>query len=320
MKKPSKRTLRAAAVLVVAAAAVGGLFLLNFYYKIDRSFRCVEVPQNPAVWQMVRNLDSDGKKSTRYDLYLPQPADSVRNYSLILYIHGGSFTGGDKREGRHICPYYASKGLVAASVNYTLYRGPGTANLFSLYDEIISTTYAIKDECAKRGYNITEMAFTGFSAGGYTALLCAYKNPNAAAVPVKFVFEQSAPASFEPDLWGKKSDKRRAAFISLLTGKKYTADDVGTETFQEAVNAISPSAMVSAETVPTVLAYGPHDWRVPPAQKFPLLENLEKYKVPHDYIEFPHSGHRLFDDLDRSEVYFRTVDAYIERYFDNFKK
>lgn len=312
--------LRAAAVLLLVSAAVGGLLLLNFYYKIDRSFRCVQVPQDPAVWQMVRDLDSDGKKSTRFDLYLPQPPDPARGYSLILYIHGGSFTGGDKREGRHICPYYASKGLVAASVNYTLYTGPGSANLFSLYDEIVSTTYAIKEECAKRGYKITEMAFTGFSAGGYAALACAYKDPDAPAVPVKFVFEQSGPVTFEPDLWGKKSDKRRAAFISLLTGKKFTADDVRTENFRQTVNAISPAAMVGAKTVPTLLAYGPHDWRVPPAQKYPILTNLEKNCVPYDYIEFPHSGHRLFDDLDRSEIYFKTADAYIERYFESFQQ
>ncbi len=322
MRQRLRKIGRAVLVLAAAAAVITGVCVWVFCWKIDRSFRCVEVPKDPARWQVVRDIDSDGKKSTRFDLYLPQPPDPSRNYSLILYIHGGSFTHGDKREGRHICPYYASKGIVAASINYTLYSGRGSATLFSLYDEIIASTHAVKAYCAEHGYNITEMAFTGFSAGGYAALVGAYKNPGAAAVPVKFVFQQSGPASFEPELWGRKSKRRQAAFISLLTGKKFTADDVGTEAFREAVDAVSPAAMVTANTVPTVLAYGPKDFRVPPAQKFPLLEKLEEYNVPHDYIEFPHSGHRLFhaDDLDRMEVYFKTVDDYIARYFENAGK
>ena len=320
MKQRLKKIGRAVLVLAAVAAVITGVSVWIFCWKIDRSFRCVEVPKDPARWQVVRDIDSDGKKSTRFDLYLPQPADPSRNYSLILYVHGGSFTHGDKREGRHICPYYASKGIVAASVNYTLYSGRGSATLFSLYDEIVASTYAVKAYCAEHGYNITEMAFTGFSAGGYAALVGAYKNPGATAVPVKFVFQQSGPASFEPTLWGKKSKRRQAAFISLLTGRKFTADDVGSEAFQAAVDAVSPAAMVTAGTVPTVLAYGPKDFRVPPAQKVPLLEKLKECKVPHDYIEFPHSGHRLFDDLDRMEVYFKTVDDYIARYFENAGK
>ncbi len=320
MKRPAKKFLRVTLVLTVFAALFTLLLVLNFQWKVARSFDCVRVKEDPAVWKLVRDIDSGGPKPVKYDLYLPQPPDPARSYSLIVYIHGGGFVSGDKREGRYTCPYFASKGLIAASVNYTLYSGPDSATLFSLYDEIIAATHSIKSYCAGLGYNITEMAFSGFSAGGYTALVCAYKDPGAAAVPVRFVFEQSGPAMFDPELWGKKSARKRAAFLSLLTGRKFTAADVGTEAYREAIDAVSPASMVTSGTVPTILAYGPKDFRVPPEQKDPLLEKLREHRVPHDYIEFPRSGHRLFDDPGKMRLYFETVDSYIEKYFENSKK
>ena len=41
--------------------------------------------------------DSD---SNKYDLYLPTGVKE--NYSLILHIHGGGFSAGDKEEGEII--------------------------------------------------------------------------------------------------------------------------------------------------------------------------------------------------------------------------
>ena len=298
-------------------AAVSCLIAMNI--KVERPYKYLKVDKDESVWKVVYDLDSDGKDTTKFDLYLPANADRSKNYSLIFYIHGGGFTGGDKADGKYWCPYYASKGMVAVSANYTLSKGDGVANVNTMYDELINTMQAVKDYCAKEGYNITEMATTGGSAGGYLAMVCAYREPDKLPIPVKFVFEQTGPASFEPDGWGQTEDKGRAEFVSLMTGKSFTADDVGTEEYQKAINEISPAALVNENTVPTILAYGPRDVVVPPDIKYSLLDNLDKYGVTHDYIEFPHSGHGLLDDLDKSEEFYKLTDEYITRYFDNFK-
>lgn len=231
--------------------------------KVEKPYEYLKVKEDRNVWKVIYDLDSDGKDTTKYDLYLPANADADKDYSLIFYIHGGGFTGGNKADGKYWCPYYASKGIVAVSVNYTLSKGDGVANLNTMFEELRNTVQAVKDECAERGYNITEMATTGGSAGGCLAMLLAYREPEASPIPVKFVFEQTGPASFEPDGWGHTEDAGRAEFVSLMTGIKFTAADVGTEAYQKAIDEISPAALVNSSTVPTIIAYGPRDNVVP---------------------------------------------------------
>ena len=55
------------------------------------------------------------------DIYTPD-GDTEINRPLILFIHGGSFYGGDKSsvDCQDFCKEFAKKGYVTASVNYRL--------------------------------------------------------------------------------------------------------------------------------------------------------------------------------------------------------
>ena len=55
------------------------------------------------------------------DVYTPV-GDSETNRPLIIFMHGGSFYGGDKDEVdcQHFCESFAKKGYVTASLNYRL--------------------------------------------------------------------------------------------------------------------------------------------------------------------------------------------------------
>lgn len=302
-------------VVLFFAAAVVSFFVL-LAHKVEAPYRFLKV-DDTSRYTVIYNLDTDGKETTKYDLYLPAEENTNRNYSLIFYIHGGGFTGGDKADGKYWCPYYASKGMIAVSANYTLSKGDGIANLNTMFAELRNTIQVVIDGCAQRGYRITEMATTGGSAGGCLALLIAYKSPETLPVPIRFVFEQTGPASFEPDAWGQTDNAGRAAFVSMMTGKSFRADDVETEPYQQAIDEISPAALVKASTVPTILAYGPKDQVVPANIKYRLLKMLNEYGVVHHYIEFPHSGHGLLNDPAQSEEFYLLVNQYIEKYFEN---
>lgn len=302
-------------VIVFVIAAVIS-FVVMLVYKVEAPYHYLKV-DDKSTYTVIYDLNTDGKDTTKYDLYLPADVDTGKDYSLIFYIHGGGFTGGDKADGKYWCPYYASNGMVAVSVNYTLSKGDGVANLNTMYTELRNTMQVVIGDCAERGYNITEMATTGGSAGGCLAMLVAYREPETLPVPVRFVFEQTGPASFEPDLWGQKDDEGRAAFVSLMTGYSFSASDVGTDEYQRAIDEISPATMVNADTVPTILAYGPKDIVVPSDIKYELLEELEQYDVTYQFIEFPNSGHGLLNDLDKSLEFYQLTDEYIDKYFEN---
>lgn len=53
------------------------------------------------------------------DLFLPAEADTAT--PLVIFLHGGGFSGGNKSNGHTFCEYLAGKGIAAASISYTLY-------------------------------------------------------------------------------------------------------------------------------------------------------------------------------------------------------
>ncbi|MDD6269465.1 MAG: prolyl oligopeptidase family serine peptidase [Oscillospiraceae bacterium] len=45
-----------------------------------------------------------------------------------------------------------------------------------------------------------------------------------------------------------------------------------------------------------------------------LAEQLEKYKVPHEYFVLPHSGHGMQNDSKIAMQYMDKVEEYLEKY------
>ncbi|MGN7413183.1 prolyl oligopeptidase family serine peptidase [Paenibacillus sp. SAF-068] len=61
-------------------------------------------------------------------------------------------------------------------------------------------------------------------------------------------------------------------------------------------------------------AYGKHDKVAPFGAVQHLISALEEKKVPHDYLEFPHSGHGLQNDNKLYAKYIDKVNEYLKRY------
>lgn len=127
-------------------------------------------------------------------------------------------------------------------------------------------------------------------------MLYAYREPEKSAVPVKLVFQQTGPASFEPSDWGNADDKGAAAFVSMMTGKTITQDMMRSGKYHDYVAQVSPAALVDSTTVPTICAYGPKDKVVPPKIKFKLFNQFKSYGVKYVFIDYKHSGHGLLSD------------------------
>lgn len=280
------------------------------------------VEWNDSVGTVVKDLHVNAAEQTGFDLYLPAPTEGKEDYALIIYLHGGSFNSGDKADGERTCKYFASKGIVCASLNYTLADGEHVSNLNLMFEQMREQVALIKDEAAARGYNLTEMAATGESAGGCLALIYAYREPELSPIPIKFVFQMTGPASFDPydwTSWGVTEDTdpaEIASFVQTFTGVELTADMVATGEVHQAAYMISPAHLVNETSVPTILAYGVNDKVVDVNLKYVLMEKLEEYGVTYDYIEFPNSGHAMTSDPDKTQEYLDKIEEYIDRYFE----
>lgn len=125
----------------------------------------------------------------KMDVYTPD-GDTETNRPLILFLHGGSFYGGDKIEPDCIdfCESFAKRGYVTASVNYRLVGILDVVNFLyynsEQYEEVLKATsdiksairYFRKDFSNGNTYGIdTSTIFVGgSSAGAIIAVHLAY--------------------------------------------------------------------------------------------------------------------------------------------------
>lgn len=316
-----RRMLRQIGFIILCAAAffaaVSFSFMIGISAILGRAYAAWKTNWTDEVGVIYPDISLDPSEGTGYDLYIPANADKTKDQTLIVYIHGGGFTSGDKKDGEMLCKYFTSKGYFCASVNYPLNDGIHSPSFNQMYEKIWEQVELIRDKAEELGYRITEMATTGESAGGYLALLYAYRSAETSPIPVKLVFEMTGPVTFEPGAWGVTEEKDVLETITQKSGKKVTAEMMRNGEMDAIIREISPALLVDETTIPTVMAYGPKDKVVPAHLKYALLEALEKYGVDHAYIEFPHSGHAMAFDPEQTQVYVDTVNRYLEKYMDN---
>ena len=306
MKKRTKVVLYIAVfVIVFVGSALVRIALLGSAPK-----RLIRVKWNDSVGTVYANQEYENTNGHKYDLYIPSGLDESQNQYLILFIHGGSFNSGAKEDGDAWCKYYATKGYITATVDYTLQAHGQEASIYLMNSEIESAVKAIKEQAETLGYRIAGMAPCGVSAGGTLAMNLAY-NGNS-EIPVKFVFQLAAPTYFDPYEWSllMRVDKLKTEdeFCAMMTGKTMT--DYSWE-----IQKISPACIVSADSVPSLIGYGLIDHCVPLSQKYYLMNAYDKYRVMYDYIEFPKSNHGMYNDLDKLQLFLDKSLEYADRYF-----
>ncbi len=102
----------------------------------------------------------------------PENAD---NCPVIIYIHGGSFTGGSADEGHVSGTQFAKNGVIFVAINYRL--GPygfcshpaltdknGVCGNYGLYDQYVALKW-IRDNISAFGGDVNRMTLLGQSAG-----------------------------------------------------------------------------------------------------------------------------------------------------------
>ena len=309
MKKSVKYLIFALTFFVIFCLSA----ILRIYSLGSAPMKLIEVNWNENVGTKYTDLYYKNENGNKYDLYIPKNLDKEKKQYLILFIHGGSFNSGSKEDGDIWCKYYASKGYITATVDYTLQNQGKEASIFLMNEEIENAIKAIKVKTSELGYNVVAMASSGVSAGGTLAMNLAY-NSNS-VIPVKFVFQLAAPTYFEPNDWELLMKVNRLnsneEFLKMMTGF-----DLNEKNYMEQVKKISPSSLVNKNTVPTLLGYGLRDHCVPLNQKNYLIDSLDKYEISYDYIEFPKSNHGMYNDLDKMQEFIDMSLEYCKRYFN----
>ncbi|HEM3612243.1 TPA: alpha/beta hydrolase [Streptococcus suis] len=260
-------------------------------------------------------------EANKFDLYLPKDS-SKEHYGLVIYLHAGGFTTGDKSDDEAMLSWLTSKGYVAAGINYTLRNETNTASVLSQSNEIKEAIPKVIDAAKEYGYNIDEMAVAGGSAGHALAMLYSYRDGANSPVPIKLTFGAVGPSSFYVEDWGifglgqdtEESREAGANLLSVMSGEEITAEMIADGSYLEKVKPIAASEWITENSPATVVAYGTHDKMQPFQASQRLLQTLEENKIDYKYFEMPHSGHGLQNDSKLYQEYMETVEEYLNLY------
>ena len=255
------------------------------------------------------------REHNTYDLYLPNDAAQQESLALILYVHGGSWLGGDKNEHHGDCYSWVQKGYATATMNYSLLNEDGVS-IPTMLEEIGSCIQHIEEFAARKGVRIRQMAIGGTSAGGHLAMMYAYGRPH--CLPLRFATIKVGPSDLRIlcpyDGNAKAEDVEKFAFS--CTGQHRDVSALTPELLDSIKLQASPIAYINDSTaLPAIFAYGGNDGLVKPENYRQLQARYDSLGKSYDLIVFPNSGHLLISDKDCSERYDSTMNVYCKKYF-----
>lgn len=137
--------------------------------------------QKDIVYGSAKNI-SGQTEQLKMDVYAPQ-GDQTKMRPLIIWVHGGGFTGGDKNEGTVVeyANAFTKAGYVCASVDYRLgvekNMDFNTKKFLALYRGVQDVKSAIryfKKNAAQYNIDTSKIILGGTSAGALIAVQCAY--------------------------------------------------------------------------------------------------------------------------------------------------
>jgi acetyl esterase/lipase len=215
---------------------------------------------------VLRDLEyvQGGHVRNRLDLYLPEKA--ARPLPVILWVHGGGWTNGNKTNGPAF--RFATKGHAVASMNY---RFSQHAIFPAQIHDCKAAVRWLRANARKYGLDADHIGAWGASAGGHlVALLGTTAGVKELEGPGGNV-DQSSRVQAVVDWYGPTD--------FLTVGAKATRTNLlGGDPQQNKEKAMkaSPVTYVSKDAAPFLIMHGDQDKTVPISQSETFTEGLKK--------------------------------------------
>jgi acetyl esterase/lipase len=223
------------------------------------------------------NISYGSHIDQKYDIYLP--ANRNENTKIMILIHGGGWTSGDKNDMNGFKDFlrteFPSIGIV--NMNYRLADDNNSAYPMQIND-ITSVINHLKDN--QNHYVIDDkFGFIGTSAGAHLSLLWTYAFDTNSKT--KMVCSIVGPTNFTDPAYVNSNNPNYDILLAL-----YGVD--ATTAFLEEV---SPYHRVTGSAPPTQLFYGGQDPLVPTSQGTDMRDRLNELNVINEFTLYPNAGH-----------------------------
>ena len=244
------------------------------------------------------NISYGTDTANKMDIYLPRGRDSV-NTKVVVFIHGGSWSSGDKSDFADAIPAIRPKlpDYAIFNMNYRL-AFKGATRYPAQINDIKSALSFIQARASEFKINANKICLVGASAGANLALLQGYKNNQDGKI--KAVVDLFGPADLT-DLYNNHPipAEARPVLVNFLGATPSTNPDL----YRDA----SPINFVTAQTVPTKIFHGTEDIVVPVTQSSALKARLQANNVKVDMTVYPGEGHGWYGN-NLVDTYQKTID------------
>lgn len=212
------------------------------------------------------------------------PSKDQRRVSrpLVVMIHGGFWTVGDKWDladhGREL----AQAGCVAVAINYRL---APQAKILQQIDDCRQAVKWAQENASSWQADPQQTALWGYSAGGHLALVLACEQRLERRTAIRCVVAGGAPCEFS----FMRDDNRLLTHV--FGGTKRQVPEI--------FNAVSPLKLVEEHACPTFFFHGTDDRLVPMSSSLAMYDRLRELGVVTEYFQVQRKGHLLaFLDAD----------------------
>jgi len=273
----------------------------------------VAMPGRNLEW--IRNVDYTGDDIKAHRLDIVRPRVMTSGAPVLIWVHGGAWTVGDKREqGRPLMFELAARGWVCVTVNYRL--SPKATWPDHITDVMRSIAW-VKEHIADYGGDPRFVALSGGSAGGHLAALAALAPDDPAfkvgfevadtsvdvCVPIYGVLEMTAE---------KATSGKFGPGLRLLLERQVMKARIAED--RSLFEAASPMHRIHADAPPFFVIHGRNDTLVPVAVPRTFVPALRAVSAqPVAYLELPFAQH-AFDVLPspRSAATVSGIVAFLE--------
>jgi acetyl esterase/lipase len=276
------------------------LFVLTTIIVLSSCDKNDVVTDQPLSAQTYTDVSYGTDAAQKMDIYLP--AGRTDTTKMIILVHGGAWTMGDKTDFSTYVPVLQQRlpGYAIANINYRL--ATTAVNHFPVQETDMKA--AVDFLVQKTGdYHISQkFVLLGASAGGHMALLQAYKysTPRIQAVVDFFgPTDMTGLYNFYP------AGSLNQIGIQILMNGTPASNAL-------LYNQSSPVNYVTAQSAPTIIFHGTADDIVPVAQSTALKNKLQSFGVVNQMTTYTGLGHEVWpasimnDAFDKIETFIKT--------------
>ena len=232
---------------------------------------------NPNDYFEELNISYGPDAKQTFDLYLP--ANRTMETKVLILIHGGGWTSGDKSDMLFLKEIIRQDLPNMAIVNLNYRLADDNTSPFPMQINDINSAIDVLKEINDAYVFSEDYGFIGVSAGAHLSMLWSYAHDT--DHNSKMVCSIVGPTNFTDPAYLNSTEPYVQTLMALYR------TDVTTAFLEE----VSPFHQATSSAPPTILFYGGQDPIVPTSQGTDMRDKLLQLGVTNEFTLYPTAGH-----------------------------